>query len=302
MSESRNPYEATFLDDEKPVEEIRFLRSRLKPNNVTGEMIQRTTWKAFVPRRWRFIGLGLLQIALVYLLIIPVLLGELFVETVSITNENTLGIDFNALPIPVQMAVILGFFGVLAFFGASSCIVIGNMTLRLLRDKKFFQKPTRRSIFLLFTTTCRCICYTLICGLMVLPAYILVIAGTFAFGEAVGLAALFWLIIFGLGMVAFCLLALFVWGRYAIGLCYIVDRNVGCLTALERTARFTRGNTVTIALSFLVHCVLLMLVCVCTLNIGFLIVPGYLYCWLAVTYLLTTGQYEKPTEPEITEW
>jgi hypothetical protein len=39
-----------------------------------------------------------------------------------------------------------------------------------------------------------------------------------------------------------------------------------------------------------------------TLGLGLLVMPGYLHCWLAVTYLLTTNQYEKPTEPETSEW
>ena len=299
MSESPNPYEATFLDDEKPVEEIRFLRSRLKPNNVTGKMIQETTWRAFWPRRcWRFIGLGLLQIALIYLPMIPMVIVEFFHEYLEDRFPSQHGSFF------LYLEAGLFFLGGLALccWTALTCVIIGNMTLRLLREEKIFQRPTRKSIFRLFVTTCHCICYALICWLMLLPAYVLVIASGFVLDGIGGNAFIFWSIIFGLGLVAFCLLALFVWGRYAIGLCYIVDRNVGCLTALRRTPRFTQGNSMTIALSFLVHYILLGLFGAITLYIGFLIMPGYLYCWLAVTYLLTTSQYEKPTEPEITEW
>ena len=294
MSASANPYEATLLDDEKPVEEIRFLRIRPRPNYVTGKMIRQATWRMFWSKRWRLIGLGLLQAVLIYLPLILVLIVGSF-------NNKYLHIDFDIFSTPVQRVVVCGFFGVIVFLCVSISTIITSIMLRLLRSKKKFQKPIGKRFFRLFVTTCHCIFYILICGLLMFPVCILAIASNIAFyGD--GSVDVYWLIISCLGMAVSFLFALFVGECCAIGLCYIVDHNACFLAAVYLSTHYTPGSMVAISLSFLVHCILLSLVGVCTLYIGFLIVPGYLYCWLVVTYLLTTGQYKKPTKPETSEW
>ena len=61
-------------------------------------------------------------------------------------------------------------------------------------------------------------------------------------------------------------------------------------------------NTVTIAQTFLIDFMVLYVISVFTLGLGLLAMPGYLHCWPTVSDLLTTDQYKKPTEPDVSEW
>ena len=173
---------------------------------------------------------------------------------------------------------------------------------------------------------------------MLLPAWVLLGAGMIGFDRTPDVFPLnfLWLAVICAGLVLFVLLGMFEFGRYAIGLHYIVDRNVGCLTALRRTANYTRGNGFTIAMLFLLLCVRLFVISFVLVPFGILIVinilpiillpialyPLFLFplflalivglgllfviaclhCWLAVTYHLTTGQYEIPNTAKTQEW
>lgn len=299
MNESSNPYEATFLEEEKPPKELRFFRVTPKPNDVTGEMIRRNVWKTFLPKRWQFIGLGLLQLVLICLPMIPVALAELlYVSSYRFDNSVYGGPLLWLIEEGMIMLAAIAF----GIWGCMTCVMTARWSLRLARGEKIFHRPTRQSVFRLFMTTLHCILYVLLCGLMLLPLYVLLLAGNVAFDELRGVSALIVGVAFVLGMLAFLVLGVLIFGRYVIGLSYIVDRDVGCLKAMRRTARFTRGNSLTIFASFLIHYVLLGFFGAITLYVGLLVMPGYLHCWLAVTYLLTTGQYDKPTAPETTEW
>lgn len=300
MSESPNPYEATFLEDETPPEDIRFLRGRMKPGNVTGQMLQQIPWKVFCSNRGRFIGLGLLNILLMLLPMFLLMFVELFCGILGI---NVLAAITESWLWHIEATIFFLLGLIFVFWQCLCCVITAHWTLRLLRRETIFQRVTWKSVFRLIVAGVNCCCYALICWLMLLPAYFLLFSSAIAL-ERTGEMYLsnIWLGVFVLGLIVFCLLALFVFGRYAIGLYEIIDRNVGCLTALRRAPRYSRGNTTTIALSFLGHCVLLGLCCVFTFYIGFLIVPGYLHCWMAVTYLLTTGQYDQPPQFKTTEW
>ena len=291
MRDTLNPYEATLLEEEQTPKGVRFFRGNPTPKTITRKMIGEMTWQVFLSKRWKFIGLGLLQIALIYVFLIPVFVVTSLLDIFGLTRAPVMGILFFGLG--------LAFY----FWELLTYMLIAGMNLRLLRGEKIFLKPTRQGCFRLFVTTLNGTCYALICALMLLPAYVLLIP-TMVMLDQTGdmFVSNIWLGIYCLGLVIFFLLSLFVLGRYAIGLHYIADYNVGCLTALRRTSRFTRGNTVTISLSFLLHFVVLYLIGAFTLGLGLFAMPGYLHCWLAVIYLMTTGQYEKPTTPEISEW
>lgn len=300
MSESPNPYEATLLEDEKPQEKIRFLRVRPKPNKITGSMIQETTWKAFWSNRWRFIGLGLLSMLLIYAPFILFLCMALLRKIIGID----LPMDSNPFFRTIWKGALFFFGGLgLCFWACLICVMAGNWNLRLLRDEKIFRRPTWQSVFRTVVASVNCICYALLCSVILIPAYALLFASSYALDQVGGMrVSNIWLGVFTLGLIAFCLFGLFIFGRYAIGLPYIVDRNVGCLTALRQSPTFCRGYTMTIATSFLVHYFLLGCFGVLTLYVGFLVMPGYLFCWLATTYLLATSQYELTIESDTTEW
>ena len=294
MSDAPNPYEVTFLEEveQSPLpQEIRFFHRKPTPNKITRNMIEDITWQAFLSKRWRFFGIGMLQLVLLIFCVLNV------IETaVALMYSQILHGRFtwwNAVP------NYLGIF-ILALVGY---LLIAGMNLRLLRGEKIFHRPTWQRCFRLLVAMCNGICYTLICLLMFLPAIVLLITSQVAMNQIGDMTiSNIWLAVFGLGVVLFCLFFLFVFGRYIVGLHYIVDRNVGCLTALRHTARFTRGNTLTIAWTSIIDFMLLYIIGAFTLGLGFLVMPGYLHCWLAVTYLLTTNQYERPTEPETSEW
>ena len=300
MNESPNPYEATFLEADAPPETIRFLNSEPQPTKITGVMIEESAWAVFWPRRWRFIGLGLLQAVLVGVPVIFFAIVEFLCKFFGFDFRPTHGSILEIVLAGLDFLAGLVF----VFWTCLTCVVIGKCSLRLLRGEKLFHKPTMQSIFRLCVTGVNCICYALICYLMAVLAYVPLLGGIFALERQIidtPLLKMLVGIVFA-GFVAFCLFCLFIFGRYLIGLPYIVDRRVSCLTALRRTPGFARGNAMTIALSFLRHYFVLGVLSVITLGIAALAVPGYLYCWLAVTYLLATGQYEQPTESETTEW
>ena len=276
MSDAPNPYEVTFLEEKEqsPLpQEIRFFHRKPTPNKITRNMIEDITWQAFLSKRWRFFGIGILQLVLLYFCAGGVLWALVYIF------DSDYFTRWDAIPI------YLGIF-ILSLLGY---LLIAGMNLRLLRGEKIFHRPTWQRCFRLLVAMCNGVCYTLICLLMFLPAIVLLIASL--------RSAVFWF-----GVVLFCLLSMFVFGRYAIGLYYIIDHNVGCLTAIRRTASFTRGNTITIAWTFFFDFMVLNFIAGFTLGLGLLAMPGYLHCWLAVTYLLTTNQYERPTEPETSEW
>ena len=292
MNDTPNPYEVTFLEEEKPKPiEARFLRSKPTSNKITGEMIVEVTNKAFRSKYWKFFGLGLLQVVLLAAFFMPI-----FAILVLLDIRGLLFAPFTEI-LFISAGILLCCCGFLAYI-----LTIG-MNLRLLRGEKIFLRPTWQGCFRLFVATLNSICYILICGLMFLPAYVLIIPAIILL-DRIGdiFISDILLAVLCLGMVLFCLLSLFLFGRYAVGLHYIVDRNVGCLTALRRTARFTCGNITAIALSFTLHFTFFYFVSVITLGLQLLAMPGYLHCWMAVTYLITTNQYEKPTASDISEW
>ncbi|MCL2622363.1 MAG: hypothetical protein FWD31_01750 [Planctomycetaceae bacterium] len=67
INHSPNPYQVTFLTDEMPVDGIRFVRRKPKPCKLAGSMIRSVTRHTFRRKIWRFVGLGLLQLVLVFL-------------------------------------------------------------------------------------------------------------------------------------------------------------------------------------------------------------------------------------------
>ena len=327
ISDSPNPYQVTFQEDETPIVgigDIRFVRRKSMPCKVTGSMIRRVTWHMFFSKFWYFIGLGLLQ----------VVMGGASIITGYIAGHILLAIEHFTVGSSLHSTE-LGFFLVFLFlvvhlfFEVLGYSIVASGTMRFLQDKKIiFREQSAKNTKRMLTVWCNCFCYGLICLLMFLPAWVMLIASVIGQEILRNVSpSKFWLAIFCAGLGLFVVLGMFVVGRYAIGLHYIIDRNVGCLTALRRTANFTRGNCIAIAVSFLVHCSILAVISIVAtistaLVVGafaidfvgplgfFALVMGvcmtitcaYLHCWLAVTYHLTTGQYDNPAAPKNDDW
>jgi hypothetical protein len=320
---TNNPYQVTFLTDEKPVDVIRFVRRRPVPCKLTGSMIRRVTWQTFRGKVGQFIVLGFLQLGLLLVALLASYLCALpiaYIANLTSSSEDT--------PFGIILGIQFLFLVMLLLFNLIGYTIVANGTLRLLQGKKITPE-TPESKFHLSATWGNCFCYGLICLLMLLPVWVLSIASLIGLEQTSDLAlSNLWLAVFCVGLVLFVLLGMFVIGCYAIGLHYIIDRNVGCLTALRRSAKYTRGNGFTIAVSFLLHGIILYVVAFVTvalgavvlsaflgyndaLSLGFVamvfgfvlaIVFAYLHCWLAATYHLTTGQYNHPADPETDEW
>jgi len=331
-NDSPNPYQVTFLEDEKPekpmVGEIRFVRRKPVLCKLTGKMIRRFTWQTFRSKPWPFIRLGLLQLVMLPIAILLAYLVVLPFASIAIIASNS-----DNPPVAVEFCITLLFMIVLSFFELIGYAVVSDGAIRLLRGKKFFRKNPK-STLRLFLTWWNCFCYGLICLLMLLPVWVLIGASLIGLEQTGDMfLSNLWLAVFCVGLMLFALLGMYVLGRYAVGLHYIVDREVGCLTALRRSANYTRGNGFAIAMSFCLHCILLNGAAVLTflgaanflglgtielrppymeilffifiatpIVFGLLPIVAYLHCWLAVTYHLTTEQYEIPNATETQEW
>ncbi|MCL2118553.1 MAG: hypothetical protein FWH27_09030 [Planctomycetaceae bacterium] len=326
-----NPWQVTFLEDEKPVNDFsgfRFVRRHKPvPCKLTGLMIFRVTWHTFRGKFWQFLGLGLLQFVMLLLSILAAYLCALplayFVHHVSSDPVNP--------PLAIVFGIPFLFFAVSLFFEFLGYAIVASGTMHLLRGEKIFRNQTPRVIVRLLTVWWNCFCYGLICLLMLLPVWVLLITSLVGLDRTGDLfASNIWLAIFCAGLILFALLGMYVFGRYAIGLHFIIDRNIGCLTALRRAADFTRGNGFTIAVSFLLHCVILVIIAFASVPFGAMVIDNtgffwgsiimvlgfivmimsltlatvfaFLHCWLTVTYHLATGQYDQPAAPEMHEW
>ena len=320
-NDSPNPYQVTFQEDETPVVslgDIRFIRRKPMPCKVTGSLIRRVTWYTFFGKFWYFIGLGLLQV---------VMGGALFVGVtyVMIVVVARLSIGNSPPSEPGQFCLALLFLAAVLFFEFLGYSIVASGTMRFLQDKKIvFREQSAKNTKRMLTVWCNCFCYGLICLLMLLPVWVMLLASLIEMETNGGWNI--WNMVLYPGLLLFVWLGMFVVGRYAIGLHYIIDRNVGCLTALRRTANFTRGNGTVIAVSFLVHCSILAVISFAAfisavavldfyldiaaalvflaldMGVCLTITCAYLHCWLAVTYHLVTGQYDNPAAPINDEW
>ena len=332
-NDSPNPYQVTFQEDETPVVslgDIRFIRRKPMPCKVTGSLIRRVTWYTFFGKFWYFIGFGLLQ----------VIMGGASVLAGYVAGHILLAIAYftvgaSHLSAELDFFLVLLFLAVFLFFEFIGYSIVASGTMRFIQDNKIiFREQSAKNTKRMLTVWCNCFCYGLICLLMLLPVWVMLIASVI--GQEIFRnvsPSNFWRAIFCAGLGLFVVLGMFVVGRYAIGLHYIIDRNVGCLTALRRTANFTRGNGFHIAVSFLMHCVILVVISIVVftsgvaiventfmvgggwhppililgffasvLGVSMTIVCAYLHCWLAVTYHLTTGQYDNPAAPINDDW
>jgi len=136
-NDSPNPYQVTFLEDEKsekPVlEEIRFVRRKPVPCKLTGTMIRNFTWQTFRRKPWEFIGLGLLQLVM---LPVAILAGYLF----SAPFAYIAYLATNPGDSPDGIIFGIPFLVLLLFFELIGYAIVADGAMRLLRGKKFFRK------------------------------------------------------------------------------------------------------------------------------------------------------------------
>ena len=289
QDDSSNPYRATFID-EKPVDAAEFFRAEPEYRKLTPGSVGRTSYAMFMQHKWQFIALGIFNG--VFILFPGIAVFWLLAQHPDVGREQPW------LPIAVAICLIL-----LAVF---MIVVSISVSLRILRKEKMVFLSTPRDAARLVWSMLHTLIYLLVLfGWLELPG----LASNFVFPYLVKFKissnwsilqlifnVTFWIMAaFGIiFFIALIIIIVYVFARLFYGVHFIVDRQMNCLAAARASWRYTHhGNLKMITWKKNdrqnAHFFVLLVLCFLT---GGTCLAGYVYCEVAVSYLMLTGQCE----------
>ena len=287
--DSQNPYRATIID-EKPVEVAGFFRVEPQYRKLVRGSLGRIGYSVFMQYKWRFIGLGAAHVLIFTCsLVVFFLLLVLSTRTIHLFQW------------PLVVTAVLFILLLLAFLNVLSI----HAALCILRKEKMIFFSTSRDVVQLALRVLHTLIY------MVAWLGLLMLLFTPLWGIGIALdnsdvrlsdATLAFVVISGVILfIAWAIVVIVPMTRLFYGVYFIIDRRMNCLAAARASWRHTRGNI--LAVTFKDHGLTarnFTLIALAYLTLGVVLI-GYVYCEVTVTYLMLTGQCDL-LEQQPDEW